>query len=173
MSEQDTAEIISVLNLYGFLLDARQWDLFHRVFTADVESEFGPAGLAWPDLDTLKTHFIEFHEALDNHQHTMMGHIVRVNGDRANAFSYGNWMLRRDAVEGEKMWTGSGWYDDELRRTEAGWRICRRVARLVSWTGNPAVSSGTNPDADFHLHRLHDDVAAGKVEFFKALTASW
>ena len=172
MPEQDTAEIISVLNLYGFLLDAQQWDLFDRVFTEDLESEFGPAGLAWPDLDTLKAHFIEFHEQLDNHQHTMMGHLVRVDGDQAHAFSYGNWMLRRDAVEGDKTWTGSGWYDDRLVRTPDGWRICRRVARLVSWTGNPAVSSATNPDADFHLHVLKDDIEAGKVEFFKAYTAS-
>ena len=172
MSEQDSAEIISVLNLYGFLLDAQQWDLFHLVFTEDLESEFGPAGLAWPDLETLKSHFIEFHEQLDNHQHTMMGHLVRVDADQAYAFSYGNWMLRRDAVEeAEKTWTGSGWYDDKLVRTPNGWRISRRVARLVTWTGNPAVS-GTNPEADFSLHVLKDDVEAGKVEFFKALTGA-
>jgi hypothetical protein len=168
MAEHDNAEIIGVLNLYGFLLDAQQWDLFHRVFTADVKSEFGTAGLVWPDLASLKAHFVEFHEALDNHQHEIMGHVVHVDGDRAYAFSYGNWLLRREAVAGDPTWLGTGWYDDELVRTQAGWRIRSRVARMVSWSGNPAVS-GHNPDADFALYVLKDEIEAGRVKFFNAI----
>ncbi len=170
MSEQDRSQIVDVLNLYGFLLDAQQWDHFDLVFTDDLKSEFGPAGMVWPDLDALKEHFIEFHRELDSHQHTMMGQTVLVDGDQAWAFSYGNWLLRREAAEGDPVWLGTGWYDDELVRTDTGWRICKRTARMQSWSGNPAVS-GHNPDASFKLHVLKDDVADGKVNFFNALTA--
>ena len=48
--DQDKAAIIEVLNLYAFALDARQWDLFDRVFAEDVEADFGPAGAAWSGL---------------------------------------------------------------------------------------------------------------------------
>jgi hypothetical protein len=171
MAERDSAEIIGVLNLYAFLLDAQEWDLFDRVFTEDAVSEFGPAGMVWPDLASLKEHFVEFHQSLSNHQHTMMGHVVHLDGDRAYAFTYGNWLLRRDDVEGEPIWLGTGWYDDELVRTEAGWRIAHRIARMVSWSGNPAVS-GQNPDADFALYVLKDEIEADRVGFYKAIAGS-
>jgi hypothetical protein len=168
MAEQDQGEIIQVLNLYGFVLDGQLWDLFDRVFVEDVVAEFGPAGMVWRDLNGLKEHFIEFHQELDNHQHTMMGQVVHVDGDRAYAFSYGNWLLRREAAEGDPTWIGTGWYDDELIRTDAGWRICHRIARLVSWSGNPAVV-GHNPDADFNLFVLRREIEAGKVGFYEAI----
>jgi hypothetical protein len=169
MANSDATDILNVLNLYGFVLDAQRWELFDRVFTEDVEAIFGPAGMGWDSLDGLKEHFIEFHRELNSHQHTMMGQVVHIDGDRANAFSYGNWLLRRETVEGDPTWVGTGWYDDDLIRTEAGWRIRRRVSRLVSWTGNPAVV-GHNADADFNLHVLRQDVEAGDVSFYQAIS---
>jgi hypothetical protein len=38
----DKAEILEILNLYGFALDAHQWQLFDLIFTDDVIAEFGP-----------------------------------------------------------------------------------------------------------------------------------
>ncbi|MGX6605003.1 nuclear transport factor 2 family protein [Micromonosporaceae bacterium Da 78-11] len=170
--ENDKAEIIEILNLYGFALDAHQWDLFDRIFAEDVLAEFGPAGAGWKGLETFKTSFAEFHLSLDNHQHTMMGQLVHVDGDRANAFSYGNWLLTRDSAEGGPNWTGTGWYDDELVRTEQGWRIQHRVCRLVSWTGNPLVPEPNkehNPDMKLNSLREHSD--AGRIAYLKAITA--
>ena len=173
MAEQhDKAEIIEIMNLYALALDAHQWDLFDRVFTADVVAEFGPAGAAWKGLADFKRSFAEFHQSLDGHQHTMMGHLVHVDGDRANAFSYGNWLLVRAAAEGGPVWEGTGWYDDELVRTEHGWRIQRRVCRLMSWSGNPLVpepNAEHNPDMQLNVLRTHSD--AGRIEFLKAIGA--
>jgi len=42
MAEHDKAAIIEVMNLYGFALDAQQWELFDRIFTPDIKAEFGP-----------------------------------------------------------------------------------------------------------------------------------
>ena len=106
MAENDKVEIINVLNLYGFALDARAWDLFDLIFTQDVEAVFGPAGAGWRGLEEFKRSFEMFHNTLDSHQHTMMGHVVHVDGDAANAFSYGNWLLVREAAEGGPNWTG-------------------------------------------------------------------
>jgi hypothetical protein len=170
--EQDKAAVIEVLNLYAFALDARQWDLFDRVFTADVDADFGPAGAAWSGLEEFKESFARFHDTLDSHAHTMMGHLVDVDGDRAHAFSYGNWLLVRAAAEGGPTWLGTGWYDDELIRTDQGWRIQKRVCRLLSWTGNPGVPEPNQEhQPDMNPNSLHRSAEAGEIAFLKAIQA--
>lgn len=170
--EQDKAAVIEVLNLYAFALDARQWDLFDRIFAHDVEADFGPAGASWSGLADFKRSFAEFHNTLDSHAHTMMGHLVDVDGDKAHAFSYGNWLLVREAAEGGPTWLGTGWYDDELVRTDRGWRIQRRVCRLLSWTGNPYVPEPNREHKpDMKGNALHHFAEAGEIAFLKAIKA--
>ena len=172
MIEDDKGSIIELLNLYGAALDAHEWDLFDRIFADDVIAEFGPAGASWTGLADFKRSFGEFHRTLDNHQHTMMGQLAHVDGDKANAFSYGNWLLVRNAAKGGSQWLGSGWYDDELVRTSHGWRIKRRVCRLVAWTGNPLVPEPNHEhNPIMTTNNLREHVAAGKVEFFNAIKA--
>ncbi len=173
MAENDKVEIINIMNLYGFALDARAWDLFDLIFTADVEAVFGPAGAGWRGLDEFKRSFAMFHDTLDSHQHTMMGHVVHVDGDQANAFSYGNWLLVREAAEGGPQWLGTGWYDDLLVRTANGWRIKRRVCRLQAWTGNPYVPEPKREhQPDMKTNVLNQHCADGKIEFLKAIQAA-
>ena len=95
MVEHDKAAIIELMNLYAFALDTAHWDLFDRIFAEDILADFGPASAVWRDLASFKRAFGEFHATLDNYQHTMMGHLVHVNGDTAHAFAYGNWLLRQ------------------------------------------------------------------------------
>lgn len=170
MTQNDKAAIVEILNLYAFALDARQWDLFDRVFTPDVIAEFGPAGTAWTDLEDFVNGFASFHATLDSHQHTMMGHLVQVDGDTAHAFSYGNWLLIREDAPGGSTWSGTGWYDDTLVRTADGWRISHRVCKLQAWSGNPLVPepNGTqNPD--MNLNRLHGFAESGALAFLAAI----
>src|SRR5260370_12406807 len=61
---EDKSAIVEVLNLYGFALDAREWDLFDRIFTPDVIAEFPPAGPACPVLDVFKLSCPHFHDPL-------------------------------------------------------------------------------------------------------------
>lgn len=169
MVEHDKAAIIEVLNLYAFALDAHQWDLFDRIFTDDIVMDLGPAAVAWANLAEFKQGFKNFHDTLDNHQHTMMGHLVHVDGDTAYAFSYGNWLLMRDAAEGGPAWMGTGWYDDELVRVDGGWKIRKRVCRLLSWTGNPRVpepNGDQNPD--MNMNSLFKACDAGELGYLKA-----
>ena len=169
----DKAEIIEILNLYGFALDAQAWEMFDLIFTEDVVAEFGPATALWHGLPTFKHAFAAFHQTLDNQQHQMMGQLVHVNGDTANAFSYGNWLLVRQAAEGGHQWIGTGWYDDELVRTGQGWRIKKRVCKLTSWAGNPAVPQPNIGQApDMQTHALKTYCEQGKVAYLNALKAA-
>jgi len=156
----DKAAIVEIINLYGLALDAHEWELFDRDFTEDVTAELGPA---WP---TSSAPSLEFHDRLDSHQHTMMGHLVHVDADTAHALSDGNWLLVRASADGGPSWLGPGRYDDELVRTDRGWRIHRRVCRLLSWTGNPLVPE---PDQEHHPDMnpdvLHRHAQEGKIAF--------
>jgi hypothetical protein len=171
MIEHDKAEIIEIINLYGIALDSHSWDLLDRVFTQDVHADFGPAGAVWSSIAKLKFAFKDFHETLDNHMHTMMGSVVHVDGDKASAFTYGDWLLVRHAAKGGSDWVGRGWYDDELVRTDLGWRICRRLCRLISWIGNPLV-----PEPAYEQHPvmtnnvLRQHAVEGKIRFLQAIS---
>ena len=162
-------QIIQVLNLYGLAVDTQRWDLFDMVFTDYVDADFGP-GVHWTDLAQFKADFAAFHAPFDATQHSMTNHNVRVLGEVAHALTYGAWRLVRKAAEGGPLWDGSGWYDDELVRTHAGWRIRKRVARVIWWTGNPKVKE-TLPGVVFEDIRdsLRDEAAAGRLGFLNAV----
>lgn len=146
----DLAEITQVINLYGMVLDSHSWELMDQIFTEDAIAEFGPASAKWTNIKEFLYGFKVFHESLDNHMHSMFAPVIKVDGDKATAFTYGDWLLVRAAAAEEEeakaagytgdSWTGRGWYSDELVRTEKGWRISHRVCKLVYWFGNPYVS---------------------------------
>src|SRR5438874_6038718 len=131
---QDKSEIVHVINLYGVALDSHAWDLLDEIFTADVHADFGPAGAVWKSLAALKFAFKDFHETLTNHMHTMTSSCVHVEGDKAYALTYGDWLLSRVSAEGGLDWVVRGWYDDEIFRSDKGRIIIMRVCRLNSWT---------------------------------------
>src|SRR5579864_7518594 len=129
MADQDLPAIVNLINLYGLAMDTQRWDLFDRIFTPDVEVDFGP-GSQWTDRAAFKSDFAAYHAPFDSTQHAMANHVVEVAGDTAQAFTYGFWRLIRRGMEGGDFWEGTGWYEDALVRTGEGWRIKRRVCRL-------------------------------------------
>jgi len=164
----DKLEITDVINLYALALDGHEWDFFDRIFTDDVHADYEPN--EWTGRAEFVNGFIDFHRAMDLHQHTMMGHLVHVEGDVAYAFTYSNWLLVRHAVEGDPVWRGTGWYDDRLERTSQGWRISDRRCRVVSYSGNPQVVwlDGDETSA-FVGHVLRHDIS--DVRYYTAVAA--
>ena len=167
---QDKLDIMGIINLYGVAVDSHAWDLLDDVFIPDLHADFGPAGAVWKSVDAIKFGFKDFCETLSNHLHVMSGTCIHVDGDKANALTYGEWILSRDSAVGGRDWVGRGWYDDEIIRTATGWRISSRVCRLISWTGNPLV-----PEPAYEQHpvmtteSLRSHREQGKVRFFNAI----
>jgi hypothetical protein len=102
MSLQDERYIQHVVNLYGFAVDTQARDLFDRVFTDDVDANYSETS-HWRDLATLKSDFEVYNDPLDRTQHTMMHHMVHVDGDRANALTYATWRLIRLGLPGGRL----------------------------------------------------------------------
>ena len=169
MDQRDVVAITNQLNLYGLAMDTQRWDLFDAIFTADVDADYGPTS-HWRDLPTFKRDFAVFHNPFDSTQHAIVNHVVHVQGDVANAFTYGTWRLIRKGVEGGDLWEGTGWYDDELVRSDDRWLIKSRTCRIVRWWGNPLVNE-TIPGVKFELKSqvLRREAEAGKVRFMDAL----
>jgi hypothetical protein len=169
MTVQDTQSIIQLVNLYGFAVDTQRWELFDRIFTADVDADYGETS-HWRDLASFKSDFAVFHDPFDSTQHIMSNHLVQVEGDKAQAFTHGTWRLVRNKADGTPLWDGSGWYDDDLVRTAEGWRIKRRTCRIVWWTGNPLVNE-TIEGVKFAMKStvLRREGEAGRVRFMNAI----
>jgi SnoaL-like domain len=167
-TESDVVAITQLVNLYGLAVDSRRWELFDRIFTPDVDADYGVTS-HWTDRERFKGDFAAFHAPFDSTQHTMSTHVVHVDGNRAYSFCNGAWRLVRTAADGDPLWDGTGWYDDTLLRTPAGWRISRRVCRITWWTGNPLVNE-TIPGVRFELATtvLRHEAAAGRVGILAA-----
>ncbi len=167
MSAEDIVGVINTLNLYAAATDMRQWDLFDRVFTEDVECNFGP-GMTWSGREALKRDFATVHAPLASTLHITTNRNVVVSGDTANSLSYVLGRFAREFPDGLGTFESCGWYDDLLLRTEAGWRISKRSCRSVTATGNPAVM-GISSREDMPLFSLHGEARAGGLDFLKVM----
>lgn len=172
----DRADIVNVLNLYAGALDSHGWDLFAAIFTEDVEADY-PGSLHWWDLATFRSDFAKYHEALEGHQHVMTNHQAVIDGDGANSLTYGRFRLfERTAASQIELREGACWYDDTFIRTQAGWRIRKRVAR-VFWTSGAKPQRAVLPDGAVEpsvsgagsADSLSVAAKAGEVAYFNAL----
>jgi SnoaL-like domain len=169
MNSAAIAEIVNVVNLYPVAVDSLRWDLFDQTFTEDAHVEFGgPA--KWDDLASLKRDFAMVHRPFDATQHVTSNHQVVVNGDRANCLSYVHARFIRQVAQGGNMFESAGWYDDQLVKLAAGWRIRFRSCRAVWSGGNPLVLQtmpGVTTEQKFDS--LSREAAAGSIDYFKAI----
>lgn len=166
----DRGDIIQLINLYGLAMDSQRWDLFDRIFTEDVDADYGPTS-HWTDLASFKRDFGSFHELFDATQHVMTNHLVTVSGDSANSLTYGMWRLVRHAAGDPPVWDGTGWYDDNWVRTAAGWRIFRRRIGVIFWTGNPRVQTPMEEiEFKLDLASLKTEGAAMRLDYLKTIS---
>lgn len=168
MSGSDFAEIVNVINTYAVAVDAHRYELFGRVFSADVRCDFG-GGAAFTDLETLSSVFAQIHAVFAATQHIVSGHAITLDGDRANCLSYVAARFRREIEGAPAVFESTGWYDDVLTRTAAGWRIADRTSRMVSYGGDIRVMQAMpGVDTNYPLLSLSEEDRAGRIQFFQA-----
>ena len=169
MDAQEIAAVVNVVNLYPAAVDTQSWALFDLVFTEDVHADFGGQAV-WDGLGPLRQAFDIIHAPFAATQHATTGHQVVVEGERASCLSYVHARFVREVPAGGNMFESTGWYDDTLVRTAAGWRINQRVSRMIWWGGNPAVLE-TAPEVKVEqvLDSLSAEARAGRIGHLKAL----
>lgn len=116
-------DITEVLVRYATGIDRRDWPLFRTVFTTDCVLDYGDIG-TWQGVDVV-TEFMDQAHAMAGHTlHRLTNHAITLDGDTATARTYVDGLIM--AADNASGVNAIGFYDDELVRTSAGWRIARR-----------------------------------------------
>jgi 3-phenylpropionate/cinnamic acid dioxygenase small subunit len=119
----DVVQIQQVFAHYGHLLDDRQWHRLGEVFTADAVADYSRGGTSrqLTGLDEI-IRFLSTASASSAHHVSN----VSVFSEDGTVRAVSKFFVPYTRTEHRPhRWYG-GVYDDELRRTDAGWRIQRR-----------------------------------------------
>lgn len=121
-------DISDVLVRYAIAIDRRDWALFRTCFTDDCEADYGEVGV-WNDLDSLTDWMEKTHAVCGHTLHRITNQHIEPSGEGATARSYVDAVVM--AADNENGARALGYYDDELVRTEQGWKIARRRFTMV------------------------------------------
>lgn len=133
----DRAAIVQLTIDYCWALDTGDWDTLRRVFAADCTADLGEGGQNGVDEVIDRVSRALGH--LDDSQHMVTNHQIRIDGDQATGRCYLHAQHIKHSVEGSPLFVVAGRYEDSYERRPEGWRIVHRT--IVSmWTqGNMAV----------------------------------
>jgi hypothetical protein len=136
----DHKAIVDLTIRYAWAIDERRYGDLRHVFTPDAWALLG--GTECDGREAIIDRIDRALTRLDASQHLLGNHQVTVAPDGATATarcSFQAQHLKRGTLGGDNVII-AGRYEDELRRTDDGWRITRRHL-IVDWTdGNPAVT---------------------------------
>ena len=133
----DLHEIQQVLATYSIAIDTRRPELLDRCFEAGAQLDLDGVGAL--DLENYKGICRTVLPTLDATQHHLGVPAIRIEGDRAFSRCYFVAQHLRNALAPRPALLVGGWYDDELARVAAGWRIRLRRGSAVWYDGNPDV----------------------------------
>jgi 3-phenylpropionate/cinnamic acid dioxygenase small subunit len=119
----DHHDIAEVLVRYATGIDRRDWALFRTCFTDDVRADYETIG-TWSGVDEITTFMTETHAAMGHTMHRLSNFAIEVTGDTASARTYVDAIIM--SADGQGGVNALGFYDDNLVRTNGGWRIAQR-----------------------------------------------
>lgn len=133
---EDRQDIADLLVRYATGIDRRDWPLFRTVFTDDCELDYGEIG-AWKGVDAVTDFMQQVHALAGHTMHRLSNQAIAVDGDKAAARTYIDGLIM--AGDNKSGVNAIGFYDDEIVRTDDGWRIARRRYTQVRLTtvGSP------------------------------------
>jgi ketosteroid isomerase-like protein len=149
----DRSDIAQLLAAYAHAVDRRDFEGVARCFLDDATASYSGTELG-PGVAAIIDH-IRGVERFVSTQHLFGVPLIHIDGDSATASSHAVSYLVADAVSaasgagaasGASTVLGRGLvYDDELVRTDDGWRIARRVHRPLWSTVQPFDWAGSPP----------------------------
>jgi 3-phenylpropionate/cinnamic acid dioxygenase small subunit len=122
-------DIADVLVRYATGIDRRDWALFRTCFTDDLRADYGDSGGTFDSSEAITDFMRVSHADMGHTMHKLSNLAITVDGGRATARSYVDAVLM--APDGQSGLNPIGFYDDELVRTDDGWRIAQRRFTMV------------------------------------------
>jgi 3-phenylpropionate/cinnamic acid dioxygenase small subunit len=138
----DRIEIDDLLTRYATAVDTRDWDLYQTVFTSDAVIDYTSSGGIRGRLGEVTKWLSDALSIFSMSQHMVTNRDIRVAGDTATSRSYFYNPMGRTKRDGtlDLMFVG-GYYRDQLRRTDDGWRITERI-QDTAWSSSASGSTG-------------------------------
>ncbi len=131
----DAEAIIALLRQVAWLLDERAWDGFDGVFTEDATA-YGADG---PGVENIVNRIRQFLGGCGPSQHLLGNHEIDIVGDAARARTSFRALHRGLGDRSESTYEAVGYYHDEFRHTESGWKLTDRVIEVRISIGDMAV----------------------------------
>jgi 3-phenylpropionate/cinnamic acid dioxygenase small subunit len=128
---EDRQDISDVLVRYATGIDSRDWPLIRTVFTDDCELDYGEIGI-WHGIDAVVDFMVAAHDMAGHTLHRITNQSATVDGDTATARAYVDALIM--SQDNSSGVNAAGFYDDELVRTDSGWRVKRRRFTTVTVT---------------------------------------
>lgn len=122
---QDVAEL---LVRYATGIDRRDWELLRSCFTEDCDVDYGKIGV-WHSAEEITAWMRETHAPCGHTMHRISNAAVTANGDGVSARSYVDALIM--LPDGRSGTRAAGFYEDDLVRTDDGWKIARRRFTMV------------------------------------------
>jgi 3-phenylpropionate/cinnamic acid dioxygenase small subunit len=133
---EDKLEIHELMNRYARMVDDREWERMNEVFAEDATIDYrSTGGKAGPFRETLAW-LARALEPWPLNLHCITNLSIELAGDRARSRCYFTAPMGREQDSGAQLViTNAGYYDDELVRTERGWRIAARHCQQTIMIG--------------------------------------
>jgi hypothetical protein len=129
LSAEDEHRIASVTVRYATGIDRRDWALFRTCFTDDLQADYGEFGV-WSSAEAITRAMEEMHLPFGPTLHRMSNTAPLAVPGGATARTYVDVILTPKETGGV-ITQAAGYYDDELVKSAAGWRIKKRRFTLV------------------------------------------
>ncbi len=134
----DRVQIEDLIYLEITAIDERDWDMWESIYTADALVDWSEAGA----MKGTPAEVRRYAEGVLNtfpypaYQHLCSNLVIRLTGDEASCRSMQYIAVPLPDASGKRQMSFQGiWFEDQLRRTAEGWRICERIERLA-WRHN-------------------------------------
>jgi hypothetical protein len=127
----DEHDIHALILRYASAIDLRDWALFHSCFTDSCSADYGDIG-HWASANELTAVMEDMHKDMGFTLHRISNIVVTLEAQGASCRSYVDALLTsKDASENPHR--AIGIYNDELLKTQTGWKIKHRVFTMVSF----------------------------------------
>jgi len=121
-------DVADLLVRYADCIDRRQWDELGECFTDDCDADYGSIG-HWHSASEVVDWMRQAHDGAGHTMHRITNQRVTSPADGLAARSYVDALVM--FADNQSGTRAVGYYDDQLVRTDSGWRIAARHFTMV------------------------------------------
>ena len=124
----DRQEIDDLLTRYATAVDTKDWDLYETCFTADAFIDYESAGGIKGKLPEIRAWLEKTLAMFPMTQHVVCNRVIEIEETTATARSvFYNPMALPQEDSAQILFFDGGYYNDQLVKLAAGWRIRERI----------------------------------------------